>query len=278
MTYSEIYSRIYEELASAGFGEAKSDALLLLDYIGGITREDLFARGSMELSEATESKLLSALQKRLTHMPVQHITGYQNFMGLEFAVDENVLIPRYDTEILVEEILKDGGSGLNILDMCTGSGCILISLLKYMNDCKGIGTDISYEALEVAKQNAKRLEVESTFIQSNMFDNISENEKFDLIVSNPPYIRSDVIPTLMEEVRAFEPVLALDGDEDGLKFYRIIIEKSRKYLNRSGKLFFEIGYDQGESVKNLMEAAGFKDVTVVKDFSGLDRVVSGINM
>ena len=278
MTYSEIYSRIYEELASAGFGEAKSDALLLLDYIGGITREDLFARGSMELSEATESKLLSALQKRLTHMPVQHITGYQNFMGLEFAVDENVLIPRYDTEILVEEILKDGGSGLNILDMCTGSGCLLISLLKYMNDCKGIGTDISYEALEVAKQNAKRLEVESTFIQSNMFDNISENEKFDLIVSNPPYIRSDVIPTLMEEVRAFEPVLALDGDEDGLKFYRIIIEKSRKYLNRSGKLFFEIGYDQGESVKNLMEAAGFKDVTVVKDFSGLDRVVSGINM
>lgn len=278
MTYSEIYSRIYEELASAGFGEAKSDALLLLDYIGGITREDLFARGSMELSEATESKLLSALQKRLTHMPVQHITGYQNFMGLEFAVDENVLIPRYDTEILVEEILKDGGSGLNILDMCTGSGCILISLLKYMNDCKGIGTDISYEALEVAKQNAKRLEVEATFIQSNMFDNISENEKFDLIVSNPPYIRSDVIPTLMEEVRAFEPVLALDGDEDGLKFYRIIIEKSRKYLNRSGKLFFEIGYDQGESVKNLMEAAGFKDVTVVKDFSGLDRVVSGINM
>ncbi len=278
MTYSEIYSRIYEELASAGFGEAKSDALLLLDYIGGITREDLFARGSMELSEATESKLLSALQKRLTHMPVQHITGYQNFMGLEFAVDENVLIPRYDTEILVEEILKDGGSGLNILDMCTGSGCILISLLKYMNDCKGIGADISYEALEVAKQNAKRLEVEATFIQSNMFDNISENEKFDLIVSNPPYIRSDVIPTLMEEVRAFEPVLALDGDEDGLKFYRIIIEKSRKYLNRSGKLFFEIGYDQGESVKNLMEAAGFKDVTVVKDFSGLDRVVSGINM
>lgn len=276
MTYSEIYSYIYDRLCEKGFEEAKSDTLLLLEYMAGIKREDLFLKGDTELSLEKKAELLSALEKRLTHVPLQHITGFQNFMGLEIEVNEHVLIPRQDTEILVEEILKEGGSGLNILDMCTGSGCILISLLHYMNDCRGVGADISFKALEIAKSNGKRLDSSADFVQSNLFENISQTEKFDIIVSNPPYIRSDVIKTLMEEVKYFEPVLALDGDKDGLKFYKEIIDESKKYLNRSGKLFFEIGYDQSEAVIRLMEVAGFTDISLFKDFSGLDRVVSGI--
>ena len=215
-------------------------------------------------------------------------------MGLTFSVNQNVLIPRMDTEILVEEVLKNLDDGSRILDMCTGSGCILLSLLRYSNDCEGVGVDISEEALEVARDNAGRLALDETFdllftsggvgrkhidtdkiefIESNLFNDVKG--KFDVIVSNPPYIRSDVIPTLMEEVRDYEPVLALDGKEDGLYFYREIIKKSPSFLNGGGRLFFEIGYDQAADVVKLMEEAGFKDVVVIQDYAHLDRVVWG---
>jgi release factor glutamine methyltransferase len=181
----------------------------------------------------------------------------------------------------VEEVLKNLHDGMRILDMCTGSGCILISLLKYSNDCRGVGVDISPEALQVARENAEQLlsddefqnESAITFIESNLFEKVTG--KFEFIVSNPPYIKRNVIGTLMPEVREHEPVTALDGGSDGLDFYREIAQKSREFLAGGGMLFFEIGYDQGAEVMELLERNGFADVRIVKDYAGLDRVVYG---
>ena len=275
MTKKEAINNLRNSLENAGFIEADMDARLLMEYIAGVTRNELFIRGDEELPLEKWNELSIALDKRLKHIPLQYITGYQNFMGLEFRVNEHVLIPRQDTEILVEEVIKQGFSGLDILDMCTGSGCILLSLLKYVYGCRGVGVDISEKALEVAKNNSKELDIPATLIQSDLFDNIDSNEKFDVIVSNPPYIKTDVISGLMEEVRDHEPMLALDGDYDGLKFYRKITEKSVDYLRIGGMLFFEIGYDQGEDVVKIMENEGFEEIRIVKDLSGLDRVVVG---
>jgi len=273
MNRKEAYELGTKTLTEAGIEEAKSDTLLLMDSICHVSRNDILVHGEAELEAENVAAFKAALQKRCTRIPVQHITGVQNFMGLDFYVNEHVLIPRFDTEILVEEVMKELHDGFSILDMCTGSGCILLSLLKYSNDCKGVGVDISEDALAVAKENQKRLGIEASFINSNLFEQVAG--KYDIIVSNPPYIRSDVIPTLMEEVRLHEPILALDGTEDGLFFYRKIVEESPAFLNGGGMLFFEIGYDQGEEVKGLMEESGFKNVKVVKDFAGLDRVVFG---
>ena len=276
VTCNEMLNYIVSRLEGAGLPEPKSDALLLMDYLAGMNRSELFIHGMDELKSDTEKKLLEALSLRLKRIPLQHITGFQSFMGLEIKVNEHVLIPRQDTEVLVEEILKEGSGGLRILDVCTGSGCILLALLHYMNGCEGVGLDISLEALKVANENSMRLGIPATFIQSDVFSGLSKDgNKYDIIVSNPPYIRSDVIPELMEEVKDHEPMIALDGHEDGLFFYRKIIDESRDYLSIGGKLYFEIGYDQGEEVSNLMTDAGFKYVRVIKDLSGNDRVVTG---
>lgn len=273
MNRKEAYELGIKTLTEAGIEEAKSDTLLLMDAICHVSRNDILVHGEVELEEGFVSAYQDALQKRCTHIPVQHIIGVQNFMGLDFCVNEHVLIPRFDTEILVEEVMKELHDGFSILDMCTGSGCILLSLLKYSNNCVGVGVDISTEALAVAKKNGEKLGIEAAFVESNLFEQITG--KYDIIVSNPPYIKSDVIPTLMEEVRCHEPILALDGTEDGLFFYRKIVEESPAYLNGGGMLFFEIGYDQADAVKGLMEEKGFKNVEVVKDYAGLDRVVFG---
>ena len=199
-------------------------------------------------------------------------------MGLTFAVNEHVLIPRQDTEILVEEVLKELHDRMRILDMCTGSGCILLSLLHYSNDCEGLGVDLSAEALEVAERNVlKVLTPEKAehahFLQSNLFEKVEG--KFEIIVSNPPYIASAEVEKLMPEVRDHEPRMALDGTEDGLHFYRRIIKEAGKHLVNSGMLFFEIGYDQGQAVSELMRTGGYREVQVVQDYAGLDRVVLG---
>lgn len=288
MKYADLYRKGKETLYRVGIAESELDARLLLEYICHTDRNDLLVHGDREVSSEDESKYLEWISKRASHIPLQYITGVQEFMGLEFDVNEHVLIPRQDTEILVEEIMKDLHDGTKILDMCTGSGCILISLLSFSNDCEGVGVDISTDALDVAKRNADKLlslkqdTTKFSFIASDLFayfydiiEKGEEVEKFDVIVSNPPYICSDVIPTLMEEVRLYEPIRALDGAEDGLFFYRKITEQSRRFLQSGGKLFYEIGYDQGEAVKEIMEASGFKDIKVVKDFAGLDRVVYG---
>ena len=284
MNYKESYIWGRSELQSAGIVEFELDARLLLEHICHTNRNTLLVHGDREVTVEEEKEYRKAIELRGSRIPLQHITGVQEFMGLEFKVNRHVLCPRQDTECLVEEVMRYLHDGNRILDMCTGSGCILLSLLHYSNHCSGIGADISEEALKVASENAVSIAAlkrpnpwnENTvkLIHSDLFSEIGE-EKFDIIVSNPPYIASAVIPTLMEEVREHEPMSALDGMEDGLFFYRKIVKESKKYLTHEGMLFFEIGYEQGQAVSEMMKEAGFQDVTVVKDFAGLDRVVYG---
>ena len=184
-----------------------------------------------------------------------------------------MLIPRQDTEILVEEAMRYLHDGMRILDLCTGSGCILLSLLHYSNDCEGTGVDISKEALQVAALNAELLGIKADFLKSDLYEKVTG--KFDLLVSNPPYIERKVIPTLMEEVREYDPYIALDGGEDGLDFYRRIIGGAQDYLKRGGQILMEIGSGQAQAVSELLREAGFKEIDVCRDFAGLDRVVSG---
>lgn len=274
MQYAKLYQIGKEQLQKAGITDAELDARLLLEFICHTDRNALYAHGDQEIEDEKMHDFLQLIEKRAVHIPLQHLTGEQNFMGLDFLVNEHVLIPRQDTEILVEEIMRDLHDGIRILDMCTGSGCILLSLLHYSNDCSGVGVDVSEDALAVARQNADRLaEKQAVFIQSDLFEKVEGS--FDLIVSNPPYIRSQEIAGLMPEVREHEPHLALDGKDDGLHFYREIIKGAMPHLKRGGQLFFEIGYDQGEAVQALLAANGYTEIAVAKDYAGLDRVVYG---
>lgn len=278
MTYRECYEKGSRILNEAGIEESTLDARLLLEAVCGTDRNDLLVHGEQPVSPEAEEKYLNWIRQRAEHIPLQQLTGEQDFMGLTFSVNEHVLIPRQDTEILVEEVLKELHDGMRVLDMCTGSGCILLSLLHYSNDCEGLGVDLSAEALEVAGRNVlKVLTPEKAehahFLQSDLFEKVEG--KFEIIVSNPPYIASAEVEKLMPEVRDHEPRMALDGTEDGLYFYRRIIEKAGKHLVSSGMLFFEIGYDQGQAVSELMRTEGYCDVQVVQDYAGLDRVVFG---
>ncbi len=274
MNYRELYEWGREQLEAVRIEEAELDARLLLEAVCHTVKHDLLVHGERVIEAEKRESYVNLIGQRRTRKPLQYILGYQEFMGLNFKVNPHVLIPRQDTEILVEEVLKYLHDGQSILDMCTGSGCILLSLLKYSNYCKGTGVDISKEALAVAAENAKCQQVDAEFVESDLFAAVSE--KYDIIVSNPPYIASSVIETLSEEVRDYEPRQALDGDVDGLFFYRRIIAGAADYLYSGGMLFLEIGYDQAEAVCELMTVSGFKEVEVVKDLAGLDRVVFGI--
>lgn len=302
-------------MAEAGIDEAALDARLLLEFVCGTDRNTLLVHGEREVLEEEYEKYRGLIERRASHVPLQHLTGEQDFMGLTFLVNKDVLVPRQDTEVLVEEVMKHLHDGMRILDMCTGSGCILLSLLHYSNDCEGVGVDLSGQALAVARENYERLRVErqemkARFLEGNLFaalkcgkatDSVEAEEasdgaeasgdgnvahggngtepgnaeRFDVIVSNPPYIKTDVIGTLMPEVREHEPVMALDGGADGLIFYRRIAENAVNYLSGGGMLFFEIGCEQATDVCMIMETAGFREIAVVKDFAGLDRVVYG---
>ena len=278
MTYRECYEQGCRTLQAAGIEEAALDARLLLEAVCGTDRNDLLVHGEQPVMPQAEEKYLNWIRQRAEHIPLQQLTGEQGFMGLTFSVNEHVLIPRQDTEILVEEVLKELHDGMRVLDMCTGSGCILLSLLHYSNDCEGLGVDLSAEALEVAGRNVlKVLTPEKAehahFLQSDLFEKVEG--KFEIIVSNPPYIASAEVEKLMPEVRDHEPRMALDGTEDGLHFYRRIIKEAGKHLVSSGMLFFEIGYDQGQAVSELMRTEGYCEVQVVQDYAGLDRVVLG---
>ena len=273
MTFREAIHFGENKLSNAGIEDAKHDAWLLLTFICKIDRTFYYVHMDEDMPVEQVSEYENVLNKRAEHVPLQYITGEQEFMGIPFHVNDAVLIPRQDTETLVEEALKVVRPGMKVLDMCTGSGCILISILKNIVDVEGFGYDISKQAINVAKENAKLNNVNATFERSDLFEDVSDS--FDVIVSNPPYIPTDVIGGLMPEVAVYEPMLALDGKEDGLHFYRRIIEAAAKYLNPNGKLLFEIGHDQGESVSSLMKEAGYKDVHVVKDLARNDRVVIG---
>lgn len=273
MNYTEAFLMGMQKLKEAEIGEAQLDARLLLEEVCGTDHNTLLCHGDREVSEAEEEQYRRALEQRAVHVPLQHLLGYQDFMGLRFQVNEHVLIPRQDTEILVEEAMRYLHDGMRILDLCTGSGCILLSLLHYSNDCEGTGVDISKEALQVAALNAELLGIKADFLKSDLYEKVTG--KFDLLVSNPPYIERKVIPTLMEEVREYDPYIALDGGEDGLDFYRRIIGGAQNYLKRGGQILMEIGSGQAQAVSELLREAGFKEIDVCRDFAGLDRVVSG---
>ena len=253
---------------------ANLQAKLLLSHLLNQTKEYLIINQEKEIEEKIENEFKENIEKLIKGYPIQYIIKKQEFMKLNFYVDENVLIPQPDTEILVEEVLnicKDL-KNVKILDMCTGSGAIAISLSKYIKDSIVTATDISEKALEVAEKNAKANEVEINFFKSDMFKELT-NMNFDVIVSNPPYIENNVILNLSEQVK-HEPYIALAGGEDGLDFYRILAENSYNYLNNDGYLCLEIGYNQKQSVITLLKNTNkYEDIHCIKDLANLDRVI-----
>ena len=274
-TYKQLYEYGKAELSEAGIAEAQLDARLLLEYVCGTDHNTLLVHGEREVEEPKSAAYCDLILQRKAHIPLAYITGTQEFMGLAFTVNEQVLIPNQDTETLVEEAMRLMHDGMRVLDLCTGSGCIALSLLHYTNDTVAVATDISEAALAVAVQNAEQLNLAQriSFAETDLFP--EQKEKFDLIVSNPPYIPTGVIQTLAPEVRDHEPRLALDGTEDGLSFYKRIIQTAPAWLYESGWLILEIGYDQGETVSELMRENGFRDIEVIRDLGGKDRVVTG---
>lgn len=274
MTYRELISLGEKVLEMADIVDVKTDAWLLMEMVCKIDRNFYYMHMDEEISEEELREYEIAIKKRAEHIPLQYIIGETEFMGLKFKVNSSVLVPRQDTETLVEEALKIVSPGMKVLDMCTGSGCIIVSILHNVPKVEGFAVDISKQALNVAKENAKLNEVSVLFERSDLFDNVSGT--FDVIVSNPPYIPTAEIEKLMPEVKTFEPMEALDGKEDGLYFYRKIVAKCGDYLNPGGHILFEIGHDQGEAVSTLLKEAGFAMVRVIKDLSGNDRVVTGV--
>lgn len=313
MTQREAYQKGTERLRQAGIAEAKLDAWYLLEYVTGTSRATYFADSERPLNPAEEEQYFEWIGQREKRIPLQHLTGVQEFMGLDFLVNEQVLIPRQDTEILVEtalELVRDplwkkgkAKDGIHILDLCTGSGCILLSVLRFLleergsfsgrrpdedalHTCAGespkpgegkvtgVGIDLSGKALELARKNGERLQIQAEFYQSDLFERVEGT--YDLILSNPPYIPTAEISGLQEEVRVHDPVLALDGGRDGLSFYRRILKEVCRYLTVGGYLAFEIGAGQAADVGAMMRSAGFRQVTVRQDLAGLDRVVYGI--
>ena len=270
-----------EKLFEAGIEEAHLDARLLLEYAAGITVQDYMMDPFQVLPEEKVRAYHEAVEKRAARIPLQHITGQQEFMGYPFRVNEHVLIPRQDTETLVECALEKLEPEMEVLDLCTGSGCIAASLYligkkqgKVFPDRCFDAADISAEALDTARENCRALGAQVRLIHSDLFERIEGS--YDMIVSNPPYIRRGVIEGLQEEVRLHDPYIALDGHEDGLYFYRRIADEAGRHLKRGGWVFLEVGHDQSKDVSRLLAEAGFTCIQGKKDLTGLDRVVMGM--
>ena len=279
MKIQEIRALLRERLEKAGIESADAEVWLMMEAVPGITRADYYMEPDREIDKEEVQKLCLMADRRAEHFPLQYLTGETEFMGYSFLVNRKVLIPRQDTECLVEEAVREigeiqsrrPGQQIRVLDLCTGSGCIGISVSLLCPETEVILSDLSREALSVARENIRRLHSPAKIIESDLFENIGG--KFDVILSNPPYIPTGDIEELMPEVRDYEPVMALDGDLDGLKFYREITGSGRDYLNPDGRLIMEIGAWQGKDVSAMLEKAGYKDVRVLSDLAGLDRVV-----
>lgn len=274
-TLRELLAWGCRKLQDAGVPDGDQDAWILMESVFKIEKSYYFIHGDDKIDLNLQKKYEELIAKRAERIPVQYLTGKTWFMGYEFLVNPHVLIPRFDTEILVEEAKKHVKTGCRLLDVCTGSGCILLSLLA---ECpqqiqQAVGVDLSLEALQVANANNKQMGLNATFMESDLLTKVEG--MYDLIVSNPPYIATKEIETLMPEVRDHEPMMALDGKEDGLYFYRKIVAQAQQHLTPGGWLCFEIGYDQGEALQKMMLQAGYEQVTVIKDLAGLDRVVKG---
>ena len=279
MTYRQIQQEAIRKLQKAEIEEADNDAWILMSEAFNISRTDYFMKSGDECTDNARTELFdSMIERRVRREPLQYITGHAYFMGYEFRVTPDVLIPRFDTEILVEKSLEYASDGMKVLDMCTGSGCIAVS---YALQCRERGydnvevnaVDISSAALSVAADNAMRAGVDINYIRSDMFTRVSG--MYDMILSNPPYIPTRDIEELEPEVRTSEPVGALDGHEDGLFFYRILAAESPSHLKAGGRLIMEIGYNQADDVCSLLEQNKFADIEVIKDLAGHDRVVCG---
>lgn len=302
MTIREVLTNIRERLQNAGIEDFEYESWAFLDWKLHIDRAEFYMNPNEEVKEELLAELEDVLKQREQRVPLQYLMGECEFMGYDFYVDERVLIPRQDTECLVElavesirkkavetrqklnlsEVDCSGdnkkpeqkSTKVKVLDLCTGSGCIGISVSKLCPDTEVTLADISDGALTVAQKNAQNLSADVTLIKGNLFENIEG--RFDYILSNPPYIPSEVIEGLMPEVKEHEPRLALDGEADGLSFYRKIIDEAPDYLNPDGRIYFEIGAEQGEDLTRLMNERGFSEVKVHKDLAGLDRIVTGI--
>ena len=292
MTYLEALAWGQEQLRMAEVPDFALDAGYLLEFTSGRKHIDLVLDGREQMTDVLFEKYRDCVRRRAQRIPLQQITGSQAFMGLDFMVNEHVLCPRQDTETLVEEGLAilaslQSGSAKNrqanadreirLLDLCTGSGCILISLLALARGQEtpihGLAADLSPEALAVARENAKRNGVSAAFVLSDLFAEIEGS--FDLITANPPYIPSGQLEDLMPEVRDHEPRMALDGDEDGLAFYRRIAGQAPDYLREGGWLLMEIAFDQGQAVRQMLADGPFEEIEIIQDLSGRDRVLKG---
>lgn len=283
-TLRELLTEGTALLEAAGIVDFKTDAWYLLADTCHIRRVDYLIAPDAPVSEAHGAAYMERIRQRRGGCPLQYITGVQEFMGIPFMVNEHVLIPRLDTEVLVETVLKYLPEDARILDMCTGSGCILLSIMAMKLTASGEGVDLSENALAVAAENERRIRAMDKFdglkaggpavrwTKSDLFEAL-DGRIYDVIVSNPPYIPTEQIPTLMTEVRCHEPFMALDGSGDGLLFYRRIISEARHHLSDNGMIFFEIGWDQAEAVCGLLRQAGFRQIEVRRDLAGLDRVV-----
>ena len=277
MTYREARMQAAKQLAAAGVENEAAESWFLMEAVCGISRSFYLLHEQEAMDPVQEQVYFALTRQRCGRMPLQYLTGEQEFMGLPFCVNEHVLIPRQDTEVLVEEairVIQKEMPEAAVLDLCTGSGCIGISIQSFCSNTQVTAADISEDALKVAQKNAKENQVPVKFVHSDLFKEISGS--YDMIVSNPPYIPSKVIETLMPEVRDHEPIKALDGKEDGLYFYRILAEKVPEYLTDGGWLVMEIGYDQSTDVEKLLKETGFEQVSTQKDLAGLDRVVCGV--
>ena len=277
------------QLSKAFCMDPKIDAQELYCYLTGLDKVSLFLKAEEEVDPETEEKYMELIRKRAERIPLQHITGVQEFMGYTFKVNPHVLIPRQDTETLVTEAAKTiqdtpreklsffeklkGRKEWDVLDLCCGSGAVGISLAKICSNVKVTATDISAEAVKTAEANAEDLRVTVRFLKGDMFEPV-KGRKFDMIVSNPPYIRTNMISILQEEVKDHEPLNALDGGRDGLDFYRTIVEKAADFLKPEGFLLMEIGHDQGEDLRKMLKDSGkYSPAAVIKDLPGRDRVV-----
>lgn len=283
LTLQFLYEEGKEKLEQSGIQEASLDTKYLLFDAFHTDMTHFLINRNQKMEEEVVCEMLmkyrEMLHKRAARIPLQQILGSREFMGLEFFVNEHVLIPRQDTETLVELVLKEyKGENPSVLDICTGSGCIAVSLAKLGGFDHVFGADISEEALKVAEKNMRSILGENSMelVKSDLFSSFDKESRFDIIVSNPPYIPTEIIRGLEPEVRDHEPMLALDGKEDGLYFYRKLAMESPGHLNPKGAIYLEIGYDQGPEVSTLLKEAGFSDIRVIKDAAGLDRVVCGV--
>lgn len=281
-TYRELYEEGRRILEQAGLPDAALDARFLLEEVCGTNLQTLLVFPEKKVTEEEVNQYRAFIQRRKDREPTAMILGEWDFMGLTFRLNKSTLIPEQDTEVLVETALEElkrrglGEAPLRILDLCTGSGCILLSLLHELGNSGGLGTDLSEEALEAARENAVRLGLQerAAFRQGDLWEPVGD-ERFDLIVSNPPYVPTEVIPTLEPEVRCGEPYAALDGGEDGLVFYRRIMREAAGHLKSSGIIIVESGFDEAPQIAALMQDQKLRGIRTVKDYGGLDRVVLG---